>query len=295
MRFHQLIELENGMGISHKKPFSTNANTFKLETIKLVFDFAFAMTFGNEGEHRNHRTGGSNIRKKGEIFADTFQGKLAECAVCNLLYRIDPSVMPDFSISKLGVWDSVDVVVKNKHIAIKSTKSYGNLLLLEQHDWDDEGRYIPNLGESVSTYDYFLLVRIKPFCEDIMRRNRWLYTDSINKNELWLQIQQIHWTYDYAGYITKDDLKQIIRARYILPKGVLLNGSTRIDADNYYIQAGDMRDVIELLSELRVLTEEEKLIEDTKSTEMHTTKQKKKWFDFLIRLIFRKTKCDKPR
>lgn len=280
MRFHRLTKSENGLSVSYKKPFPTNASAFKPETIKRVFDFAFAMTFGSEGEHRNHRTGGSKIRKKGEIFADTFQGKLAECAACNLLYKIDPSVSPDFSVAKLGVWDSVDVVVKNKRIAVKSTKSFGNLLLLEQHDWDTEGRYIPNRDGAYSTYDYFLLIRIKPFCEDILKGNRCLYTNAINKAELWKQIQHIVWSYDYAGYITREHLKQIISEQYILPKGALLNGSTRIDADNYYIQAGDMPDVVELLSELQALKEG--------STIVQPTKHKPKWYTFLLRLLHRR-------
>lgn len=281
MRFHRLIESDNGMSISQKKPFPPNPSTFKPETIKLVFDFAFAMTFGSEGEHRNHRTGGSNLRKNGEIFADTFQGKLAECAACNLLYKIDPSVMPDFSISKLGVWDTVDVVVKNKRIAVKSTKSFGNLLLLEQHDWDAKGRYIPNIEEGHSNYDYFLLIRIKPGCDDVMKSSRWLYANAINKDDLWAQIQKVVWSYDYAGYITQDHLKHIIRERYILPKGALLNGSTRMDADNYYIQAGDMPEVIELLSELNALNAV------TRETTSQSTKPKKKWYSFLIDLIRR--------
>ncbi len=277
MHFHRLIESDCGMSITHKKPFPSNASAFKPDTIKMVFDFAFSMTFENKGEHRNHRTGGSNLRKNGEIFADTFQGKLAECAACNLLYKIDPSVMPDFSVSKLGTWDSVDVVVRNKHIAVKSTKSFGNLLLLEQHDWDNEGKYIPNREEGCSVYDYFLLIRIKPFCEDVMKNNRWLFSSSISKSELWSQVQQITWTYDYAGYITQDHLKQIIRERYILPKGVLLNGSTKIDADNYYIQAGDMPDVKELISELQSYKE------PAETKESNTTVRKARWYDFLFK------------
>ncbi len=136
MEFHKLTCHGNEMSITHKKPFDTAAKAFKPETIKKVFDFAFDMTFGNKGAHRVHRTGGTVHRKKGEIFYNTFQGKLAECAACNLLYKVDKSVFPDFSVSKLGVWDSVDVVVNDKKIAVKSTKSFGNLLLLEHQDWD---------------------------------------------------------------------------------------------------------------------------------------------------------------
>ena len=85
------------------------------------------MTFGNRGAHRNHRTGGTILRKQGEIFPNTFQGKLAECAACNLFYKVDRKVFPDFSVSKLGVWDSVDVVVNGKKIAVKSTDQFAVL------------------------------------------------------------------------------------------------------------------------------------------------------------------------
>ena len=105
MEFHRLSRNKNEISITHKKAFDTSAHAFKPETIKKVFDFAFDMTFGNRGAHRNHRTGGTIQRKQGEIFSNTFQGKLAECAVCNLFYKVDRKVFTDFSVSKLGVWD----------------------------------------------------------------------------------------------------------------------------------------------------------------------------------------------
>ena len=250
MKFHKLLQNGNEMSITHKKPFPSNAHAFKPETIKLVFDFAFDMTFGDVGEHRNHRTGGTIQRKKGEIFANTFQGKLAECAACNLFYKIDSSVMPDFSISKLGVWDSVDVIVNGKKIAVKSTKSFGNLLLLEQHDWDEKGQYIPNQESGSATYDYFLLVRIKPFCEDIMRDNSWLYTNAVNRECLRVEINKNIWTYDYVGYISLQHLQYLIHNDFVIHKNDILNGATRIDANNYYVQAGDMPLVEELLLQL---------------------------------------------
>ena len=68
MEFHKLLRSGSGMTITHKKAFPPDAHAFKTETIKTVFDFAFDMTFGDKGEHRNHRTGGTIQRKKGEIF-----------------------------------------------------------------------------------------------------------------------------------------------------------------------------------------------------------------------------------
>jgi len=282
MGFHKLEEKQSGLIITHKKDF-TAPGTFKPETIKKVFDFAFDMTFGEKGEHRKYRTGGTIKRKNGEVFANTFQGKLAECAACNLFYKIDSSVFPDFSIAKLGTWDSVDVVVNKKKIAVKSTKSFGNLLLLEQHDWDSNGIYIPNREDRAGTYDYFLLIRIKPFCEDIMRKQRWLYLDAINRAALWSEVGKYTWSYDYAGYIALDDFQCIIRENFVIQKGTLLNGATRIDADNYYVQAGDMRDVADLLKELS--SEEGAVTSVGDKDEQHVKIQKprKRWYDFIFK------------
>lgn len=62
------------------------------ETFRNTFDFSYAMTFGNEGEHRSDSfTGNSGYtRRKGEIFVDTFQGKLSEFATYK--YCVDQAI-----------------------------------------------------------------------------------------------------------------------------------------------------------------------------------------------------------
>ena len=52
------------------------------------------------------------------------------------------------------------------------------------------------------------------------------------------------------GYITRDDLKQIIDDSFILPQKALLNGRISMDAANYYVQSGDMRDLEALMLNL---------------------------------------------
>lgn len=94
------------------------------------------MSFGGNGEHRNHRTGGTHQRKKGEIFANAFQGKLAECAIYNQFYNELDITEPDFETYGLGEWDDADFYINDFKISIKSTKSFGNLLLLETRDWN---------------------------------------------------------------------------------------------------------------------------------------------------------------
>jgi len=60
----------------------------------------------------------------------------------------------------------------------------------------------------------------------------------------------IDWYYDIPGYCTLLTLKYIINEGYILPQNALLNGKTKMDAENYYIQSGSLREFILLEEEL---------------------------------------------
>lgn len=238
--FYRLRKDGNSYYITSKRDYSCNG-TFKKSTVLKIFDFAYSMSFKGEGEHRHHRSGGDWERRQGEIFADTFQGKIAECAACNGLHELGYDTRPDFSVSRLGTWDTSDLSVNGKEIAVKSTKHFGNLLLLEQKDWNEKGEYIPN-GEK-GIYDFIIFVRIKPSCEDILKTVKAFYCDTVSYTELKNCIVEKEWEYDVVGFITKDDLCYIIKNDYILPKGSFLNGKQKMDADNYYVQSGDMRNI----------------------------------------------------
>lgn len=245
LSFRRLENKNNAFTVSNKKPY-TEDGVLKPKTIDTVFDFAYKMAFSEEGEHRDHRSGGSYQRKNGEIFANTFQGKIAECAACNFFYKIDPSVYPDFSVCPLGEWDTVDLKVKGKEIAVKSTKHFGQLLLLETKDWDENGRYIPNTEKETNTYDFLVLIRLNPSCEDVLKKQRLLYSEHTDRETLHRIISEQKWSYNYAGFITRSDLIYIIKNKYILPQGALLNGKTLMDAENYYVQAIDLRNISEI-------------------------------------------------
>ena len=239
----KLEQTQNGFWVNRPRQFNPMRRPFKSETIKIVFDFAYGMTFGELGEHRDHRTGGLQNRKNGQIFADTFQGKLAECAVCNLffgLFHID--ISPDFEQYKLGEWDNYDVHVEGVRVNIKSTKTFGNLLLLEYADWDNNGVYLPNAEKGEGIYDFFFLIRIKPDCTGLLTNERLLYSDDIKRDKLLALVSsQKEWRYDYAGFVTHEELvRDVIRGQQIIRQGDILNGGTPMDADNYYVQAGDM-------------------------------------------------------
>jgi len=233
------LKQEGNSYITTRKVAYKQVRELKDETVERVFEFAYTMAF--DEKHRKSRSGGKLERKNGEIFANTFQGKLAECAAVNFFYKYDNTIKIDFDTYDLGIWDKVDLTVCEKEVAVKSTKHFGQLLLLETKDWNEDGEYIPNLGTPNSLYDFIVLVRIQPSCEDIMKANRLLYKDNIEKTVLENLIKQQKWSYDYVGFITNGDLKQIINDKHIVPQGALLNGKTPMDAENYYVQAGDMR------------------------------------------------------
>ena len=158
---------------------------------------------------------------------------------------------PDFEVYGLGAWDESDIVLNDLKFSIKSTKFYGNLLLLETKDWSESAEYIPNLNTDKNCiYDYFVLVRIKPDGEKLMKQNKYLFLDEINKDSLYALIQSVKWQYDVAGYITHDDLKSLINNDFKLPQRASLNGCVQMDAENYYVQSGDMRDFQQLVSRL---------------------------------------------
>ncbi len=253
---HKLRQDGSSYYVRHKKNFKPNL-PLKEKTINKVFDFAYSMTYDKEGEHRKHRTGGILGRKKGQIFINTFQGKLSELAIYNKFSMLNPDAYdrlspPDFDIYELGEWDDGDITLDNLRLSVKSTKHYGNLLLLEQRDWGADGEYLPNVNSNKnSLYDFFVLVRIKPDGEKLMKDNKLLYgDDDIKKHYLQDIINKEKWEYDIPGYITRDDFKQIIKDNFILPQKALLNGKISMDATNYYVQSGDMRDLEALISNL---------------------------------------------
>jgi len=244
----------NNYFIKNSKIFQ-NGKSFKDETINRVFEFAYAMTFGN-GEHRDHRSGGNIRRKKGQIFINTFQGKLSELAVYNTFSQLNKVAYnklskPDFDVYGLGEWDDSDITLDSIKFSIKSTKFYGNLLLLETKDWNNKGEYLPNINTDKNfIYDYFVLVRIKPDGECMMKCLEFLYSDDINREKLYSLIKSATWEYDVVGYITNEDLKFLIQNEFILPKASQLNGKEKMDAENYYIQSGDMKNFQQLVTNL---------------------------------------------
>lgn len=246
----------NNYFIENKSFFSQNSN-FKPETVSKVFDFSYDMSFGDDGEHRNHRSGGQYNRRNGQIFINTFQGKLAELGIYNEFFKYNNSIYnsnhlskPDFKVYGLGAWDDADIAYKDIKFSVKSTKFYGNLLLLETKDWNNDAEYIPNIESNNAHYDYLVLVRIKEDGEALMKSRDFLLKDELNKEELKSLIFSKEWFYDIPGYITNKDLKLIIQNKQIIPQNARLNGRIPMDAENYYEETGKLKDFKKLILEL---------------------------------------------
>lgn len=233
------------------KPKDFNPVSIPEEIVDKTFEFAYNMSFGKKGAHRDHRTGGQYQRKNGEIFINTFQGKTAEYGF--YLWAKNKgfdTAEPDLQVWELGEWDQFDFEINNKKVAVKSTKFYGNLLLLETGDWNSEGKYIPNLDKGTAEYDYIVLVRVKPDGEKIMKTERLLYENECDKKRIKELITGRTWETDIPGFICNEELIHIINAEpeYIIPKDAMLQGKIKMDAENYYVQAGDLNEIENLQS-----------------------------------------------
>jgi hypothetical protein len=245
MEFHKLQVFGNNNQITTSKIFDP---LFTInEFVDKVFGFSFGMSFGNLGEHRTSRTGGVLKRRKGELFINTFQGKMCEFGIYKYLKGINIlSEEPTLDLWKLGVWDDVDLKINSLKLSIKSASYFSNLLLLEKQDWDINGQYIPNIGIKSSNYDLFVLTRLKPNSKSLMTINRILYNDQIDEKYLYKLIHSQIWEFDIPGFINQKDLVSIINQKHVLPQNSTLNSNTKIDADNYYCQSGDLRTLKEL-------------------------------------------------
>jgi len=249
----KLSNNNNEYHINNKKVFKNIP--IEKQFIDNSYDFAYSMVF-EDGYHRKHRSGGQHNRKNGELFANTFQGKLAEFMVHNELKKEGLTELSDLdtSIYGKGIWDDTDLEYKGKKINIKSAAFFSNLLLLETKDWNNKGEYIPNLNSASSqSYDYFLMVRIKPDIKQLFQREKIFYSNDINKNTLTEIIYKQDWFFDFAGICSDKTIKHIIKNKYLLPQNSLLNGKIKMDAENYYIQSGNLKEFDFFVNELRKL------------------------------------------
>jgi hypothetical protein len=240
----KLKQKDNSYFITSKKSFEEHI--VNPVFVKKAFDFAYEMVYG-EGFHRIKRSGGQLNRTPLEIFQNTFQGKLAEIILYENIKRHDIEVEePDFNIHGKGVWDETDLKANGKFICVKSVAFFSNLFLLETKDWNSEGMYIPNHDIlKTAVYDFFVLVRIKPDIKNILKE---VFE---TKENLWQEILETIWFYDIPGCCSLKTIQYIIKNQYSIPKNALLNNKTKMDAENYYIQSGNLHHLDKLYSGLK--------------------------------------------
>ncbi|MGL5901514.1 MAG: hypothetical protein ACRCZO_02420, partial [Cetobacterium sp.] len=96
-----------------------------------------------------------------------------------------------------------------------------------------------------------ILFRIKNDGKKLLRSKKLLYSNSIDKENLYSIISNKTWFFEMTGYITNNDLKEIINNEYILPKGACLNTEkTVMDAENFYVQSKNLRDPNKIFEEI---------------------------------------------
>ncbi|MGG3915996.1 hypothetical protein [Rossellomorea vietnamensis] len=226
----------------YTKPFYfSNMGTIKYEYLIASYAFSYAMSFSEEGHHRRTRSGGSKSRKNVEVFCDAFIGKLGEFAVYQ--YFKDNGVLlnyPDVSIMGQGEWDSYDFIYKGRKIGAKTTKSIGNLLLLETKDWNQNAQYIPNLKTGNADYDDMLFVRVDSNIVSNLKEKKLYYNNEIDIDILEEEFKKGTYQFDIS-HVPIDTIKLAIQNKLIINKNDYLQSlDTKMDAQNYYIQSLDM-------------------------------------------------------
>lgn len=253
---------------SVRRPYVPNL-TISREGYEKVLRFAHAMTFGKEGFHRDHRTGGTLHRKPSETFCNAVIGKIAEQAIYETLTALGIECSePDWSISGRGKWDSGDLTIfflgAWRAVSVKASKSTSNLHMLECPDWEPNvARYVVGtacgdpteilrLGvgsdgmfrcatipmeakKAYGIYDMHLMARIeRAFCDALeatpCMRNGSPMLDVLLSETLPLYEKL---TCEVGGVLFQEELRRIMLGGYVIRRGERL-GSCRMDADNYY-------------------------------------------------------------
>lgn len=81
-----------------------------------------------------------------------------------------------------------------------------------------------------------------------MKRNKLLYANYVDKTILETIFSNFSWSYDIPGCITLDNFIYLIKNNFIIHKDDHLGKHTIMDADNYYVQSGDMSNICNLFN-----------------------------------------------
>lgn len=216
---------------SDKKTFVPDTK-LKPESILKCLDFAKEMAYGN-GHHKSQSFGGkSHNRNSSEIFINTFQGKLAELAVYNQLSNLGlhPDKLPEFDVWGKGKWEDCDFTLNNETVrcSVKSTKFFGNLLLLEKEKYNEKGEFLETEDLKPRPYDFTFLARVA----GVKNPDPKTY---LNSNDIEVEV---------TGFLSHEKFLQVIAEKQFINKGTIVG--TPLIVDNYYIFAKDLADIKDL-------------------------------------------------
>lgn len=218
--------------------------------------FSRKMAFG-DGYSRAVRWGGSVDRSRHEKYADNLQGKLSEFAFFELCQSQGVHVeKPDCTVMKRGKWDDGDFIISGKNISIKSSMLRSKLLLMECAAYRDDG-YELNFRPP-KRIDMILMYRIALSEGEFGHKTSVLYYFD-EKNKTGNEDISNMWAWaDLCGYITNADFCYLTANGFkkrigetILPESPIV-----MDADNYWISVGDMRNPRFLFEDLKQLSSE---------------------------------------
>lgn len=216
---------------SDRKEFKPDKK-LKAESILKCLNFATEMAYG-DGHHKSQSFGGNTYnRNSAEIFINTFQGKLAELAVYNQLSNLGlrPDKLPEFEVWGKGKWEDCDFTLKNETVrcSVKSTKFFGNLLLLEKDRYNEKGEFLETEDLKPRHYDYTFLVRVAGVKDSDPKTY-------LKSNEIDVEV---------TGYLSHEKFLQLISEKQFISKGTIVG--TPLIVDNYYIFAKDLTEIRDL-------------------------------------------------
>jgi hypothetical protein len=231
--------------INSKKPFLTQIRLNE-DQMEQILNFAWDMTWGEAGEHRPYRSGGSQYRSNAVLFKDVVEGKCGEFAVRN--YLLEQGHNPgevDLKTYSRGVWDDVDLTLSGKSINVKTAKHFSNLLLLEHKDYSKGGTYLGH-AERSKKYDIFVFARLRSSIQQYFKSEGLNLKNFSCPKEFrchFKALLKMDWELDLPGFATIELLKHALDEGHVINRGEYLNGRTRMDATNIYIQSGCLLDM----------------------------------------------------
>lgn len=238
----------------YKAQLDGNGKELRLTNEQVFACVRYAYSMAKENKQRENRSGGSHKRNELEIFWDAFRGKIAESYAKRYfeMQRFTVSDI-DFKVYERGEWDNYDLLVNGHVVAIKSSKHFSQLLLLETKDWNDKGEYTGNKGHDEYTPEWFLFVRTR-----ITEKNGSFKCDKLGTlEEMSNLVSDIDITAELTGSLSFNDfVNQVIKYKYIIKRGARFKATrssegTIMDAENYYVKLSELESVESMMKKIQ--------------------------------------------